>query len=120
MKRAIVLVDHGSRVAEANAVLEEVAGLLRRRVPERLVAVAHMELAPPTLDDAIAGCVAAGAGEIVVVPYFLTPGAHAIRDIPAQAATAAKQHPGVSIRVAGPLGVHEGLVDAVLARVGDA
>lgn len=117
MKRAIVLVDHGSRVAEANAVLEQIAALLRQRVPDRVVEVAHMELAPPTLAEAIARCVAAGAGEIVVHPYFLGPGTHATRDIPIQAAAAAARHPGVSVRVSEPLGVHEGLVDAVLARV---
>lgn len=116
-RRAIVLVDHGSRLPEANAVLEEVAALLRRRVPDRIVRVAHMELAPPTLAEAVAACVAEGAGEIVVHPYFLAPGAHATRDVPAQAEAAARRHPGVSIRVSAPLGAHEGLVDAILARV---
>lgn len=115
--KAIVLVDHGSRVAEANAVLDEVAALLRRRVPDRIVETAHMELAPPTLAEAIARCVAAGAGEIVVHPYFLAPGAHATRDIPAQAAAAAERHPGVTVRVSQPLGAHEGIVAAILARV---
>jgi len=115
--KAIVLVDHGSRVAEANAVLDEVAALLRRRLPDRIVETAHMELAPPTLAEAIARCVAAGAGEIVVHPYFLAPGAHATRDIPAQAAAAAERHPGVMVRVSRPLGAHEGIVDAILARV---
>lgn len=115
--RAVVLVDHGSRVAEANAVLDEVAAMLRRRVPDRIVEIAHMELAPPTLAEAIARCVAAGAGEIVVHPYFLAPGAHASRDIPAQAAAAAVRHPDVTIRVSPPLGAHEGIVDAILARV---
>lgn len=116
MTRAIVLVDHGSRLAEANAVLEQIAARLRRRVPDRLVAVAHLELAPPTPAEAIARCVAAGAGEIVVVPCFLAPGAHATRDVPAEAQAAAGRHPGVSIRIAEPLGAHEGIVDAVLAR----
>jgi len=117
MKKAIVLVDHGSRVAAANAVLDEVAALLRRRVPERIVATAHLELAPPTLAEALERCVAAGAGEIVVLPYFLAPGAHAARDIPALAAAAAARHPGVTVRVSDPLGAHEGIVDAIVARV---
>jgi len=120
MKRAIVLVDHGSRVAEANRALEAVAALLRRRVPERVVEIAHMELAPPTLAEAIARCVAAGATEIVVHPYFLAPGAHATHDVPAQAAAAARRHAGVTVRVSAPLGAHEGIVDVILARVEEA
>jgi sirohydrochlorin ferrochelatase len=120
MKRAVVLVDHGSRAAEANAVLDEVAALLRRRLPERIVEVAHMELAPPTLAEAVARCVAAGAREVLVHPYFLAPGAHATRDVPAQAAAAAARHPGVTVRVSPPLGAHEGIVDAILARLAEA
>ncbi len=116
-QRAIVLIDHGSRRAEANAMLDQVAAALRRRVPERIVAVAHMELAPPSLADAVETCVAAGAREIVVHPYFLAPGAHATRDIPEQAAEVAARHPDVSLRVSEPLGVHEGVIDAILARV---
>jgi len=117
---AIVLIDHGSRRAEANALLDRVAEALRRREPGRMVAVAHMELAPPTLAEAVAACVAAGAREIVVHPYFLGPGAHATRDIPAQAAAVAEQHQEVSIRVSAPLGVHEGILEAILTRVGEA
>lgn len=116
-RRAIVLIDHGSRRPEANAMLETVAAALRRRVPERIVAVAHMELAPPSLGDAVDACVAAGATEIVVHPYFLAPGAHVTRDIPALVEPAAARHPNVSIRVSEPLGVHEGLIDVILARV---
>ena len=116
-RSAIVLIDHGSRRPEANATLEAVAAALQRRVPERIVEIAHMELAKPSLADAVAACVAAGAREIVVHPYFLAPGAHATRDIPEQAEAVASRHPGVSIRVSDPLGVHEGLIDAILARV---
>ncbi len=117
MKRAIVLVDHGSRVAEANAQLEAVAERLRERVPERVVRIAHMELAEPSLDQAIDACVAAGAEEVVVHPYFLGPGRHSREDIPRLAAAAAERHAGVRVRVSEPLGVHPGLVDAVLERV---
>jgi sirohydrochlorin ferrochelatase len=120
VKRALVLVDHGSRRPEANAVLEQVAELVRARVPGFVVEVAHMTLAAPDLAGAIETCVAAGAGEIVVHPYFLAPGEHAMRDIPAIARDAAERHPNVSIRVSEPLGVHPALVDAILDRVGGA
>jgi len=116
-RRAIILIDHGSRRPEANAMLGAVAAALRKRVPDRVIEIAHMELAPPSLGDAVAACAAAGAREIVVHPYFLAPGAHVTRDIPEQAAAMASRHPNVSIRVSEPLGLHEGLLDAILARV---
>ena len=119
VKRAIVLVDHGSRVAEANAQLERVAECLRERVPERLVRTAHLEIEPPFLGDTIDACVAAGVREIVVHPYFLAPGRHGSEDIPRLAAEAAARHPGVAVRVSEPLGVHPGIVDAVLERVAE-
>lgn len=117
---AILLVDHGSRRAAANAQLEQLAALLRARAPGRIVHVAHMELAPPTVADGIAACVADGAREVVVHPYLLAPGRHSQDDIPALAAAAAEHHPGVSVRVSAPLGVHEKLVDVILARVDEA
>lgn len=116
---ALVLIDHGSREAAANAVVEEVAAALRARLPGRQVEVAHLDLAPPDLAAAVARCVAAGAREIVVQPFFLAPGRHSARDIPELAAAAAERHRGVSIRVAAPLGAHPALVDAVLDRVSE-
>ena len=79
-----------------------------------------MELASPTIDEGLAGCVEAGATEIVVHPYMLAPGRHSREDIPALAARAAAAHPGITVRVSEPLGVHEKLIDVVLSRVDEA
>lgn len=115
--RAIVLVDHGSRQPEANALLAQLAALLKARVPDRIVHYAHLELAPPSIADAIERCAAEGATEIVVHPYFLAPGRHATEDIPRLAREAARRHPDVAVRVSPPLGLHEKLADVVLERV---
>lgn len=117
--RAVVLVDHGSREARANAQLEEIAALLRERLRETPVVTAHMELAEPTIAAAVEACVRQGAREIIVVPYFLALGRHAARDIPRLVEEAAAGHPGLRVTVTGPLGVHPGLVDAVAARVSE-
>jgi sirohydrochlorin ferrochelatase len=114
---AILLVDHGSRVAAANEQLEEVADLIRSREPNRIVRTAHLELAAPDIAEGIEACVAAGAREIVVHPYLLAPGRHSQRDIPAQVSEAAGRHVGVTIRVSEPLGVHDKIVDVVLERI---
>jgi sirohydrochlorin ferrochelatase len=116
---AVVLIDHGSRETAANAVVEAVANALRARLPGRIVEVAHLELAPPDLASAVAACIALGAREIVVQPFFLAPGRHSANDIPELAQAAAARHPGVSIRVGVPLGSHPALVEAVLGRLSE-
>lgn len=118
--RAVLLVDHGSRERAANAQLARIARALRRRLGGARVAVAHLSLAAPGVAEAIDACVARGAREIVVVPYFLAPGRHATRDVPRLARAAAARHAGVRVRVAAALGVHPGLVDVVEERVRNA
>lgn len=117
MSGAILLVDHGSRRPEANAQLETLAERLRSRLPDRVVETAHMELAPPSVHEGVAACVAAGAEEIVVHPFFLGPGRHTREDIPRLVREAAARHPGLRVRISEPLGLHEKLVDLVLERI---
>ena len=113
----MVLVDHGSRETAANVQLTRIASALRRRLAGRAVAVAHLSIAAPGLGEAIDACIARGAREIVVVPYFLAPGRHARHDVPRLARAAVARHPGVKLRVTAALGVHRGLVDAVHDRI---
>jgi sirohydrochlorin ferrochelatase len=116
MRPALLLVDHGSRRAEANAALDALAELVRAARPERVVRTAHMDLAPPSVADGLAACVAAGAREVVVVPVFLARGSHGAEDVPRLAREAAERHPGVSVRVAEPLGPHPKLAEIALER----
>jgi sirohydrochlorin ferrochelatase len=117
VKRAILLVDHGSRRPEANALLEAVAELVAKRIPGTIVRCAHMELAGPDIATGFADCVSAGAREIVVHPYFLGPGNHTTQDIPRLVRTAAENHPDIAVRISEPLGLHPKLVDVILDRV---
>ena len=120
MTRAILLVDHGSRREQANALLDAVAEQVRERAPDCIVQTAHLDLAHPTIAEGIDACVAAGAGEIVVHPYFLGPGSHTTRDIPERVAATAARHPELRVRISDPLGLHAKLVDVILERVEEA
>jgi sirohydrochlorin ferrochelatase len=117
--RTLLLVDHGSRRDEANAMLERVAEALRGRTDDA-VRVAHLEIALPDIASAIDACAGEGAREVVLVPWFLSPGRHTTRDIPEQARAAAARHPGLRVRVADPLGLDERLIDVLLARAASA
>ena len=115
---ALVVVDHGSRNEAANRVVEELAADLRRQTGTRFVAVepAHMELAQPDLGAAVEACQRAGAQKIVVAPFFLAPGRHSTRDIPAMAAEQARRYPDLEILVASPLGNDPLMTELILAR----
>lgn len=115
--KAIIVVDHGSIVREANEMLGTVADLIQKMAgPDVIVRLAHMELAEPTIADAFRDCVAAGASDVVVFPYMLSPGRHSTTDIPRMVAQAAKEHPGVAYSVTPAFGVHEKLAEVVLER----
>ena len=113
----VVIVDHGSRRHETNARHEAFVREWRDRGRYLVVEPAHMELAEPSIAAAFDLCVAAGATRVVVAPYFLWPGDHWDRDIPALAAEAAGRHPGVRYLVAAPLGPHPSLGDIVEERI---
>ncbi len=113
----IVLVDHGSRRAESNRMLERVAELVVSETGREIVEPAHMDLAEPTVAQAFDRCVARGAEVVVVHPYFLLPGRHWREDIPRLAALAAARHPGVRWLVTAPLGLHPALAQVVEDRI---
>jgi len=118
MPTALLIVDHGSKRASANEMLEEVAGILRRQRPELIVQIAHMELCEPTIAQGFEACVKAGATEVIVHPYMLSPGRHAAKDIPVMASEAAKQFPQVKWRCTKPLGLHDKIGEVILERAG--
>ena len=63
-----------------------------------------MELAQPSIAAAIAELAGRGETEVVVVPYFLSPGRHITQDIPALVAAAQEANPGVRCSIAAPIG----------------
>lgn len=114
----LLLVDHGSRRAESNAQLVDMAARVRVLRPNAVVAAAHMEIAQPDIAAGIALLVAAGVTEIVVLPYFLSDGRHSREDVPALVAAAVAAHPGISARVGAALGPHDVLAQLLLTRAG--
>ncbi len=112
-----MLIDHGSRRDEANAVLTALGELVRAQTPEP-VWIAHLEIAAPSIAQAVAQCAAAGMRELAVVPLFLTPGTHVCQTLPAALAAATKPH-GITFRVAPPLGAHSLLAALLVERAAE-
>jgi sirohydrochlorin ferrochelatase len=117
--KAVLLIDHGSRRDAANEMMNCMANLVQAMAgPDVVVRYAHMELADPSISDGVRACVEAGATELIVFPYMLSPGRHSTGDIPRMVAEAAAAHPTLSVRVTSAFGVHEKLAELILGRAG--
>jgi len=119
MKTAILLMGHGSRVAEANDALREIAALVRKQMPACIIEVAFRELHAPDIQAGIDRCVAQGAQRVLLYPYFLFAGAHVLEDLPGEMAQAAERYPGLELSLGQPLGVHPKLAEIVCERVAE-
>lgn len=117
--KGIIICDHGSRRAQSNDSLKDVAESFAARFGNdcNIVEPAHMELAMPDIAAAYAACVARGAVHIVVLPLFLAKGKHWTRDIPSLTSQVAVKFPGTTYQIAEPLGMDELLLDLLKKRL---
>jgi len=117
--KGILIVDHGSVKDEANDMLRSMADLIQTMAgSDVVVRYAHMELADPDIATGFSSCVEAGATDITVFPYMLSPGRHSTSDIPRMVADVARTFPHVSFTVTPAFGLHEKLAEVVLERAG--
>jgi sirohydrochlorin ferrochelatase len=117
--KGILIVDHGSVRRQANDMLVCMANLLQTMVGTSVVVRhAHMELAEPDIAKGFTECVRAGATDVTVFPYMLSPGRHSTTDIPRLVSNVAKTFPHVAFSVTPAFGVHEKLAELVLERAG--
>jgi sirohydrochlorin cobaltochelatase len=117
-----LLVAHGSRnpaAGEAHLALCGAVATASSAAAGRAVDVvpAYLEIAEPSIPDAIDAAVAGGATTVRVLPHFLGPGNHVQVDIPQIVDAARERHPEVTIELAEHLGADPALVDLLAARV---
>lgn len=115
----IIIVDHGSRLSASNETLHAATQRYARIGPYEVVEPAHMELAQPDIATAFDRCAERGASQIIVFPYFLSPGRHWQEDIPRLVAEAAQSHPRVEWQVSAPVGLHDNMMQIITDRIGE-
>ncbi|GAB3409685.1 CbiX/SirB N-terminal domain-containing protein [Massilia agilis] len=113
MARALVLFAHGARAPGWAAPFERLRALAAARLPDCSVSLAFLELMSPSLPDEVAALAARGVDEVTVVPVFLGKGGHLQRDLPALIERLRSAHPGLQIKVAGPVGEDEAVLAAM-------
>jgi sirohydrochlorin ferrochelatase len=106
MKTAAIILGHGSRTGDADSTIRRIEADVRASGRFEMVAHAFLQYMKPPPEDVIDQCVRAGAARIVIVPFFLQPGTHVTRDVPALALRARRQYPDVEIVVTDLVGSH--------------
>ena len=119
MKTAILMMAHGSRIAEANDAAYRVAHMVQEQTGFEIIEVSFRELHEPNIQSGIDACVARGAARILLMPYFLFMGAHVQHDLPEEIAEAQIRYPGLIMEMGGHLGVHRKLAEIEAERIGE-
>ena len=114
--KALVVVAHGSRREASNDEIRDLVTRLEESAGSSFDAVcaAFLELATPSIPDAIVNMIDQGAGHVTVLPYFLSAGRHVVTDIPAEVEKALLRRPGVDIHLAGYAGSSAAMLPLLL------
>ena len=117
MKRAVLLVGHGSKLAGSKDAIDQVIEALRKTEPSTYFQAAFLELHPPNIPQGIDLCFNQGAEEVIVIPYFVQAGKHVVQDIPQIVSEAKTKYPGKNIRLADYLGFDSRIASVVSDRI---
>jgi sirohydrochlorin ferrochelatase len=116
-KSAALLIAHGSRRPEANRDLVDLAFAIRGRTHYPIVEIAYLELADPTIPQGARRCVEQGATRVLLLPYFLSAGAHVVEDLERIRADLGLEFPTVQFALCQPLSLHPLLIEIVVERL---
>ena len=116
MNSEIIILGHGSRRAEANQGLLEVAQKVSLILGQP-VTPAYMAHDHPSLPEAVQAKISAGALRIVVMPLFLFRGIHVTVDIHEELREIREQNPNVEIIFTKELGADDGIANLAAERI---
>lgn len=114
---AVLLIAHGSRRAEANHDLVQLAELLKSRGDCQIVEVSYLELATPTIIDGGRKCIQQGATRVLMLPYFLSAGVHVVTDLQEFQRQLSADFPQVEVVLCPHLGLHPLMAEIVMDRL---
>lgn len=114
--QALVLIAHGSRRQASNQEVTNLALGLKKSAGKhyQIVEAGFLEIAKPSIPEAIESCIESGATSVIVVPYFLAAGRHVAEDIPQIVRPVGERHPHVSIRISEHIGMSNSMPRLIL------
>lgn len=74
MKKALLLIDRGSKEQDVKDELHDICSMAKERGKYYFSDYAFLEVTPPYIEEGINSCVKQGAEFVTIMPYFLYPG----------------------------------------------
>jgi sirohydrochlorin ferrochelatase len=120
--KALILIAHGSRRDASNQEVAKLTADIAYKLKETegtfdCIRVAFLELASPSIPDAVDSVFQQGATSATLFPYFLSAGKHVEHDIPEIVADLEKKYPRHSIVTLPYLGTIPSLQETIVSHV---
>jgi sirohydrochlorin ferrochelatase len=117
VKKALLIVDRGSREPDVRQELQEICSLAKRRAGYDYADYCFLEVLPPFIAEGIEKCIGSGAGFITIMPYFLYPGMK-LKDTVKQSAQIGKSK-NLKMAITKPLSYHPMMAQLISERIGE-
>lgn len=115
MKRALLIVDRGSREPEVRQELQDICALAKDKAGYQYADYCFLEVLPPFIGEGISRCIDSGADAITVMPYFLYPGMK-LKDAVKQSARIGHDKK-LKMAITRPLSYHPSMPQLVAERI---
>ncbi len=112
---ALALIGRGSSDPDSNADVARMARLVWEGTGYARVAYGFYSITAPRVPETIDACIALGARRVVIMPYLLFTG-RILQRIEQQVITARQRHPDRDLLLTHHLGLHEGVISAIIQR----
>lgn len=117
LKRALLIVDRGSREPEVRQELAEICALAQKKAGYAYADYCFLEVLPPFIEEGITKCAASGADTITIMPYFLYPGTK-LKDTVEQSARIGREK-RLDIVITKPLSYHPMMPELIAERISE-
>ena len=117
MKKALLIVDRGSREPEVRQELTEICLLAKCRAGYYYADYCFLEVIPPFIEEGLSRCIGSGSNFVTIMPYFLYPGMK-LKDAVKQVAKIACDK-NLKISITKPLSYHPMMAQIIIERINE-
>ncbi|SDZ01123.1 sirohydrochlorin chelatase [Tindallia californiensis] len=119
MKKALLILAHGSRVPETCDTVKKLAEAVKEKSEGHfpLTGYGFLQFAKPTFEEAAEKLIQEGAEEMVVSPFFLFAGHHMQHDLPEAIEALQQKYPKLTFKTTDVIGDDPRMADILLDQI---